>query len=727
MRFSHLESADCTDTGRKRKHNEDSLVRLPEQGLFCVADGMGGTFGGEVASQAAVEGLQHEFANFDGEGRARSLDERTGAVRKALNDSSSWIRNHADEMGVTGTGTTAVVLVFDPNHPRRAVALHAGDSRAYRYRQGKLQQITMDHSVAAAAGVKSDKALPAMFRGVLTRAVGLEKQVMLEETPVDVEPGDLFMLCSDGLTKMVPDKNLARMIKDQGVDNLPALAKLMVDAANAAGGEDNTSVVLVRVADPLPADAPTAGTGTTPTAKETSAGTLTEATRPAPPTSPVLPKAPERRSDPEHFSGVTPAGVQDTPTPATSDFQKTPTAHGGTDRDSERATALRQIEAGRRQNVLVLVCVGLVVLVLAVVTFVLLGGRRKADVPPSSSAPVPVEATSPGTPVPVAEEAAPGAAVPVVEPEPEPEPEVPAPPVAPAGASAAEIERAQASLRVDILETLMTGAWGDLEPRVESARELVPGAVEAMPEAAMYEAWLGLWKRAEMESPPANEMYGELRDAALAVLGLGGMDVALPPAPEWRGSPRDQASAYCAAHHRLQAAVLEALDTHALAAQQQAEQVRKQALPVVEWLQVRAAEPDDQPRVAAIQIHEAAQALSTWILARSSAHVPVTAADLRVDAGARVEAVEAARDALYASLVETVRSVNAQKAGWDAIADPPLKEKVYLLGMQRVRIVNIRARYKEDVRDWRRHEGAEDLRKYLELVREAFPDSAPGS
>ena len=149
--------------------------------------------------------------------------------------------------------TTAVVLLFDAWHPGQGVCLHAGDSRVYLYRGDRFKQVTRDHSVAAAAGVSEEKSLPAFFRGVVTRAVGLDEHVDLEITPVEVHPGDLFLLCSDGLTKMVTDAALAKLLKKQlGVADLDGLAQHLVDAANTAGGEDNVSVVLVRVAAALP-------------------------------------------------------------------------------------------------------------------------------------------------------------------------------------------------------------------------------------------------------------------------------------------------------------------------------------------------------------------------------------------------------------------------------------------------------------------------------------------
>ena len=254
--FSYLASAELTDMGRRRKNNEDAVVCLPQAGVFCVADGMGGTQGGEVASKAAVDTLRQMFTTTPEAPYAVTARASARLVARALNQASRWIKTRADEIGLAGTGSTAVVLAFDRVTPTQAVVLNAGDSRAYCFRDDKLRQLSSDHSVAAAAGVADDKKLPAMFRGVITRAVGLENCVVMEETPVDVAAGDLFLLCSDGLSKMVDDKTISRLLKKNRSADAAGLARLLVDKALAAGGTDNVSVVVVRVAAALPS-APT--------------------------------------------------------------------------------------------------------------------------------------------------------------------------------------------------------------------------------------------------------------------------------------------------------------------------------------------------------------------------------------------------------------------------------------------------------------------------------------
>lgn len=250
--FAYLSSVELTDVGRRRKNNEDSLLRVPEAGLFCVADGMGGVQGGEIASKACVDALQKEFTASADAAYAVTAEASARLVERALNSASKWIKERAESIGLTGTGSTAVALVFDRVTPARGLALHAGDSRAYRIRGDKLLQLTSDHSVAAAAGLPDDSSLPPMFRGVITRAVGLDRHVELDSTPFDVAPGDLFLLCSDGLSKMVNDRRILKLVRKQGDAPLDSLARILVDEALEAGGDDNITVVLVRVAKEIP-------------------------------------------------------------------------------------------------------------------------------------------------------------------------------------------------------------------------------------------------------------------------------------------------------------------------------------------------------------------------------------------------------------------------------------------------------------------------------------------
>jgi serine/threonine protein phosphatase PrpC len=179
--MDYFESAELSDVGRKRKNNEDACWRLPSQGIFCVADGMGGVVGGDLASAAITTALQDVFSRAVPKEQP-SLAGRVGLFRKAANQASKWIKDFADEKAIGQMGSTVVALVFDPSYPSRAVGLHAGDSRLYRFRNGKLQLLTADHSAVAALAKKlgcDPASLPAKFQNELVRAVGLKESVEL--------------------------------------------------------------------------------------------------------------------------------------------------------------------------------------------------------------------------------------------------------------------------------------------------------------------------------------------------------------------------------------------------------------------------------------------------------------------------------------------------------------------------------------------------------------------
>lgn len=246
MGFDYLISGECSDIGRHRSVNEDSVFNLQNRGVFCIADGMGGSEGGEFASQTTVSALLDAFS--DAGNIPDGFSNRSLTLR-AINRANLAIKKHAEDNDMGGCGTTVVALVFERESPGTAVAYHAGDSRLYRYRHGKLQQITRDHSLAVAVGLKDDLSLPDMFKGLITRAVGLSDQVNLEETAMDVRSGDLFLLCSDGLNKMLPDRRIARCIRRNARKGATVLAGLLVEAANHAGGHDNVSALIIQVRD----------------------------------------------------------------------------------------------------------------------------------------------------------------------------------------------------------------------------------------------------------------------------------------------------------------------------------------------------------------------------------------------------------------------------------------------------------------------------------------------
>jgi protein phosphatase len=273
-----LSVAGLTDVGRQRELNEDrfyyKVVQASDDGptgLFVVADGMGGHLAGEVASQWAVGTLKRELAplfrpqdpsvtrRLDGEalaavgsGATIRLDETDlarlleHAMERANQVLLGYARKHADEAAGMGSTLTLVVLEGD-----RATVAHVGDSRAYLWRDGGLTLLTEDHSVPGAllkqGRITPEEAHKHPHRHILYRCLGLKPSVEVEIYPsLSVQPGDILLLCSDGLWDMVhPAERLATYLS---LETHPvSICRQLVDAANEAGGEDNISVVVVRV------------------------------------------------------------------------------------------------------------------------------------------------------------------------------------------------------------------------------------------------------------------------------------------------------------------------------------------------------------------------------------------------------------------------------------------------------------------------------------------------
>ena len=249
-----LISCSLTDTGQKRPANEDAFLVDEDLPLFVVADGMGGHKGGAVASALAVEfvGVTMRRVKVPPDAKHGPLGPRTTeqvladqlayAIRVAgrqIHETSSAIPE------VASMGTTCVALGFAKN---RAVVANVGDSRAYRVRRGAIEQITEDHSVVAEyvrKGLLSpDQARQHLFKSALTRSVGFEEETLVDTFTRPVESGDVFVLCSDGLTNLVTDEEIGAV----SANNEPeAAAEGLVDLANQRGGDDNITVVVARV------------------------------------------------------------------------------------------------------------------------------------------------------------------------------------------------------------------------------------------------------------------------------------------------------------------------------------------------------------------------------------------------------------------------------------------------------------------------------------------------
>jgi protein phosphatase len=241
-------TAGLSDTGRKRRQNEDAYVCEPP--LFAIADGMGGAQAGEVASRLAAAAFEEGAAAIQGE----------EGVATIVRDANARIFERAvHDPAVAGMGTTATVAVVD--EPAATVTLaHVGDSRAYLYRQGALEQLTSDHSLVGelvrSGRLTEDEAAVHPHRSVITRALGTDAEVEVDTLTLGVLPGDLVLLCSDGLSAMLRDEDIVRVL--ESTDGAPReAAEALVSAANQAGGEDNVTVVLFELVEPEAEAAPT--------------------------------------------------------------------------------------------------------------------------------------------------------------------------------------------------------------------------------------------------------------------------------------------------------------------------------------------------------------------------------------------------------------------------------------------------------------------------------------
>ena len=233
-------STGLSHPGRKRRHNEDAWVCAPP--LFAVADGMGGARGGEIASRVAATALGEEV-NGSGEERVIALiQEANRQVFERANEDSD----------ASGMGTTMTVALVEDG----MIAIgHVGDSRAYLIRNGKLEQLTQDHSLVAEL-VRSGRLSPEEAethpqRSVITRALGTDPDVDVDSFSIEGKPGDVFLICSDGLTSMVDDQAILEAVERHRSD-LDEAAKELVAAANRSGGEDNITVVFFEIAEERP-------------------------------------------------------------------------------------------------------------------------------------------------------------------------------------------------------------------------------------------------------------------------------------------------------------------------------------------------------------------------------------------------------------------------------------------------------------------------------------------
>ena len=246
-----LEFFSATDTGRARNNNEDSIAIDEAAALVVLADGMGGYNAGEVASGMVASFIKTELGRWLSEASEAASDTD---VRRAMDicvdNANRAIFNAANSNPqYAGMGTTLVVGVFRQG---RLLLGHVGDSRGYRLRAGRLAQITHDHSLLQeqidSGLITVEQAAFSSNKNLVTRAVGVEDTVLLETHVHDVMPGDVYLLCSDGLSDMLDDETISHLL--QAADPLDEVGTGLIAAANDAGGKDNISVVLARPRNP---------------------------------------------------------------------------------------------------------------------------------------------------------------------------------------------------------------------------------------------------------------------------------------------------------------------------------------------------------------------------------------------------------------------------------------------------------------------------------------------
>jgi serine/threonine protein phosphatase PrpC len=251
-----IEVAGLSHVGMKRTHNEDSYLLLPDEGLFCVADGMGGHASGEIASKMAVEEMADFFKMTARDqdatwpfkmDKARNYDENRLATAIKLANMRIFERASTDSQ-YRGMGTTVVSLHFVPNTQNIVYAGHVGDSRIYFHRQGLLKQLTEDHSLLNDY-LKAKKLTPEEIeafphKNVIVRALGMKDTVQVDVTRLEPQDGDIFLLCSDGLSGMVPDAEIQETLRAHA--DLQQACEKLIAQANDNGGNDNVTCILVR-------------------------------------------------------------------------------------------------------------------------------------------------------------------------------------------------------------------------------------------------------------------------------------------------------------------------------------------------------------------------------------------------------------------------------------------------------------------------------------------------
>jgi protein phosphatase len=255
-----LEVASHTDPGMVRSNNEDSIASVAEKGLVVLADGMGGYNAGEVASGMATTVITTELRQWLDQHEPQELDAQSGqkAAQKILQEqvakaNTSIYQASQSQPQYAGMGTTLVIALFYDN---KMMVAHIGDSRLYRMRGDEFSQVTKDHSLLQeqidAGMLTKEQAKHSANKNLVTRALGIDPAVEAEIHEYDTLPGDIYLLCSDGLSDMVSDEDIGMALQALGA-NLNLAVQQLVQMANDNGGRDNVSVILIKILREYPA------------------------------------------------------------------------------------------------------------------------------------------------------------------------------------------------------------------------------------------------------------------------------------------------------------------------------------------------------------------------------------------------------------------------------------------------------------------------------------------
>ncbi|NMC71019.1 MAG: Stp1/IreP family PP2C-type Ser/Thr phosphatase [Myxococcales bacterium] len=251
-----LEAVGITDVGLEREHNEDAFLLMPEADLVLVADGMGGHRAGDIASGLAVRTIAEFFrASESGDSTwpyrfdPTITFEENRLLTAIQLANAAILRQARSQSQQQGMGTT-IVAVIASRSKNRLYICHVGDSRCYRIRNDSIEQLTVDHSLyneyAQSMPELGEERLAALPRNVITRALGMQEEVKVDLKQVEAQAGDIYLLCSDGLSGMVNDARILQLLRENEYD-LERSLKSLVTAALEAGGEDNITIVLTRI------------------------------------------------------------------------------------------------------------------------------------------------------------------------------------------------------------------------------------------------------------------------------------------------------------------------------------------------------------------------------------------------------------------------------------------------------------------------------------------------